>query len=80
VVITHVHAELHSINETDKTDGPDSRRSQGEALMRRPLGAGGAVKGGGGVTGGDTGAGVTVNVTGTLTEEAPVALSEIVPL
>ena len=41
--------------------------------MCRPLGAGGAAGGGGGVTGGGTGTVVTVNVTGTLTEEAPVA-------
>ena len=46
-------------------------------LMRRPFGAGGTVKGGGG---GGAGAVVTVNVTGTLTNEAPVALSVIMPL
>jgi len=46
-------------------------------VMRRPFGAGGMVKGGGG---GGAGAVVTVNVTGTLTDEAPVALSVIMPV
>ena len=48
--------------------------------MCRPLGAGGAVSGGGGVTGGDREAVVTVNVTGTLTEEPPMAFMVTVAL
>ena len=58
-----------------------SDRSYCTALMCRPPGVGGAVNGaGGGMTGGDTGAVATVNVTGTVTGEAPMALSVIVPL
>jgi hypothetical protein len=58
-----------------------SDRSYCTALMCRPPGAGGGVwVVGGGVTGGDTGAVATVNVTGTVTEAPPVALNVIVPL
>lgn len=50
-------------------------------LICRPPGVGGAVSGAGGdVTGGGTGAVVTVNVTGTVSEEAPVAVIVTVAL
>ncbi len=50
-------------------------------LICRPPGVGGAVSGAGGdVTGGSTGAVVTVNVTGTVSEEAPVAVIVTVAL
>jgi hypothetical protein len=47
--------------------------------MCRPLGVGGGVAFGG-VTGGGAGVIVTMNVTGTVTEEAPEALRVTVPL
>ena len=82
-------------NEPDKPDRPDQTRSTTlaqlsylqnipgllsdrfycTALMCRPLRVGGAVRGGGG-----TEAVATVNVTGTLTEEAPVAFIVTVAL
>ena len=60
-----------------RLDGTTPMQPYCAIVMRRPFGAGGTVKGGGG---GGAGAVVTVNVTGTLTNEAPVALSVIMPL
>lgn len=50
------------------------------ALMCRPVGVGGVTGGGGGGGGGGTGVVVMVNVTGTVTEEAPTAFIVTVPL
>ena len=62
---------------------PIPDRSYCTALMCSPPGVGGAVGdgvGGGGVTGGGTVAVPTVNVTGTVTDEAPVAVIVTVAL